>query len=348
MTNTLKIIFNFFIAIIYSFLIAETFLISLPKFLDSKLLLILTLTILIILRLKKIKFFNIKTSNFLLLISILLAGFNLFLMLLERQYGFQYLELTFSLSYSRLFYLVLVTSALAAYGQSFNLNKRNIKIALFILPLYLTLLSFFIHLRNNQLFRLLIEDDHLIEYSQFFLFLLSSLICFFLRKFWWSKERFLGILFLFLAIGCFFVAGEEISWGQRLLNIETPEQLAERNTQDELTIHNIDVLFGMVYRVYMIIGLLGSTAWMFFKLLKKQFSTKISRILSNLIPDWYLSPYFAVAFFYNYERFYLNPRAGETLWEEPMEFLLILGITVFLLIKYLRVYPKGKLFKSFF
>lgn len=61
--------------------------------------------------------------------------------------------------------------------------------------------------------------------------------------------------------------------------------------------------------------------------------------MSNLIPDWFLSPYFAVAFFYNLERFYLHPRTGvdEELWEEPMEFLLLFGIYLFLLIKYFRI-----------
>jgi len=266
-----------------------------------------------------------------------LTVFTFALILAEQIYGFQFVEMTWSLSYSRVFYLALTLVVMTIYAQSFYLSKQKIKIAIFIAPLLLTLIAFFIYLRSNPLFRILVQDDHLIEYSQFFLLLFSSLVAWFLKKSWWSKERFLGILFLLLALGCFFMAGEEISWGQRIFNIQTPEQLAERNLQEELTIHNIDVLFGMVYRAYMFIGLLGATAWIFFKLIKKYLSTKIKRILSNLIPDWYLSPYFATAFFYNYERFYLNPRAGEELWEEPMELLLILGITIFLIIKYLRV-----------
>ena len=41
------------------------------------------------------------------------------------------------------------------------------------------------------------------------------------------------------AILFFFVAMEEISWGQRILGIETPETLAEINEQGETTIHNL-------------------------------------------------------------------------------------------------------------
>lgn len=50
-----------------------------------------------------------------------------------------------------------------------------------------------------------------------------------------------NIFFLLLFIALFFAAGEEISWGQRLFNIETPEKFMENNVQDELTIHNLNL-----------------------------------------------------------------------------------------------------------
>ena len=47
----------------------------------------------------------------------------------------------------------------------------------------------------------------------------------------------------FFLLGLFFVilVGEEISWGQRILGIETPEKIAERNMQNELNLHNLDI-----------------------------------------------------------------------------------------------------------
>ena len=45
-------------------------------------------------------------------------------------------------------------------------------------------------------------------------------------------------LFL-LGLFFFFVAGEEISWGQRLLRIDVPEVVKEHNTQGELNLHNV-------------------------------------------------------------------------------------------------------------
>lgn len=43
----------------------------------------------------------------------------------------------------------------------------------------------------------------------------------------------------FVALVCIFGAGEEISWGQRVFDIETPQSLKERNAQKELNLHNL-------------------------------------------------------------------------------------------------------------
>jgi len=50
-------------------------------------------------------------------------------------------------------------------------------------------------------------------------------------------------LFLFVTVMAaavfVFGAGEEISWGQRIFSIETPEWLAEHNKQSEMNLHNL-------------------------------------------------------------------------------------------------------------
>lgn len=338
----IKLLVKTFLFFVFLILILQTNFVLLPNFIKSWLLVFLAIVFLLIFRFKNKQIFSKKFKSFLTVMTILLALINLILMILEKQYGFQYIQTHFNLSYSRFFYLVVFISALALYAHSFQLNKNKMKIIFFLLPLFLSLLALFIFLRSHQLFRVLIKDDYLVEYTQFFLMIFSALLSFFLHRAWWKKEIILGILFFFLAIGLFFMAGEEISWGQRLFNLETPEKIAERNLQGELTIHNIDSMFGLVYRAYMIIGFLGSTAWLFFKLIKQYFSERIKKIFSNLIPDWYLSPYFVIAFWYNFERFYLNPRGGEVeeVWEEPMELVLILGITLFLSVKFVRMYLK--------
>jgi hypothetical protein len=49
-----------------------------------------------------------------------------------------------------------------------------------------------------------------------------------------------NVITLGLALALFFGAGEELSWGQRLLGFDTPEAL-EENEQEEFTVHNLPV-----------------------------------------------------------------------------------------------------------
>lgn len=55
-----------------------------------------------------------------------------------------------------------------------------------------------------------------------------------------------NIFFLLLGLLFIFAAGEEISWGQRILNIETPEAMLELNEQNEINIHNLSIFNGSV------------------------------------------------------------------------------------------------------
>jgi hypothetical protein len=49
-----------------------------------------------------------------------------------------------------------------------------------------------------------------------------------------------------LALACVFVAGEEISWGQRIFGWATPEVIADVNVQEETTIHNLEGVHGNI------------------------------------------------------------------------------------------------------
>lgn len=61
----------------------------------------------------------------------------------------------------------------------------------------------------------------------------------------WSTRspRFLFIVG-FLALFCFFGAGEEISWGQRIVGFESPEFFLDNNSQQEAGIHNLEITIG--------------------------------------------------------------------------------------------------------
>jgi len=56
----------------------------------------------------------------------------------------------------------------------------------------------------------------------------------------WRLFGFRGrFIMLLVALVCLFGAGEEISWGQRIFDIETPQSLMEHNAQKEMNLHNL-------------------------------------------------------------------------------------------------------------
>jgi hypothetical protein len=85
-----------------------------------------------------------------------------------------------------------------------------------------------------------IKEDSLVEWLTVVGLLLGSVVCFkrffllFRKKSWW----FLTVTFL-LGLLLFVAAGEEISWGQRILGIESSEYFKENNAQGETNLHNL-------------------------------------------------------------------------------------------------------------
>lgn len=337
MKRVLKKISQLFTIFVFAILLNEILLNQINLLIDSRLLIVLLVGLLISLRLIKINIFSEKFAKNSLYFLLLFTIISYVLLYLENKFGFQYVANKFNIDYSRFIYLTLVIAGLTFYSASFRFKKYILKKIIFSIPVLLGLIAFFIFVRNNVLFRLIIQDDNLVEYLQFVLLIVSSYLSFCIAIYWRKKNKILAILFLFTAVACFFVAGEEISWGQRLIGLETPETIAERNLQNELTLHNVDIFFGWVYRGYMIIGLLGSVSWIFLKIFKDKLSKKWLTIFINIIPDWFFFLYFFQAFFYSFYWTYKQSNLIETLWEEPMELLLIIGITLFFAVKYFRV-----------
>ncbi|MCH7735876.1 MAG: hypothetical protein IH872_00590 [Chloroflexi bacterium] len=62
-----------------------------------------------------------------------------------------------------------------------------------------------------------------------------------------TRHTKLRYLYLFLAVGFFLGAMEEISWGQRLVGWGTPSVIQEINFQDETTIHNVNFANNIIF-----------------------------------------------------------------------------------------------------
>jgi hypothetical protein len=88
------------------------------------------------------------------------------------------------------------------------------------------------------LYNALVREDSLLESLQFIAYAAASVLAAATSwRLWRAGRRGLGALFLF-ACCCLFAAGEEISWGQRVLGFGTPEDVAAVNGQEELNLHD--------------------------------------------------------------------------------------------------------------
>lgn len=56
-----------------------------------------------------------------------------------------------------------------------------------------------------------------------------------------AKSRYFKMLMVMVFASCLFVAGEEISWGQRLFNVQSSEFFLQNNVQAETNLHNMQI-----------------------------------------------------------------------------------------------------------
>lgn len=92
---------------------------------------------------------------------------------------------------------------------------------------------------DESLYYLFVQEDEYLEWATFWGFISAAGI-YFSRAIREVRIRRPLAWFVFgLSLFCFFVAMEEISWGQRLLGYKAPDYFLEQNYQQELNIHNV-------------------------------------------------------------------------------------------------------------
>ena len=82
------------------------------------------------------------------------------------------------------------------------------------------------------------SEDGPLEWVQFFQYFSASIISIFIFFRSKNKKSFEILIWLVLAFACFIVAGEEISWSERITGF-TLNSISEANVQGETNIHNL-------------------------------------------------------------------------------------------------------------
>ena len=162
------------------------------------------------------------------------------------------------------------------------------------------------------------SEDGPLEWMQFIEYALSSLLAFMVFLSQKDKKEINTIIWLLIAFLSFLVAGEEISWGERLTGIGI-DSISNINVQGETNFHNLPFFHNYLLDPVFEIGciFLGWFGWRKFK--------KI-----NAFPPKHLSLFFlSVALFY----FYFDISWASTTEQirndqEIFEFLLSSGIFI--------------------
>jgi hypothetical protein len=186
---------------------------------------------------------------------------------------------------------------------------------------------------HPKLYHFIIDEDHLVEWAQFFAILGASGA--FAVAGWRAlgrRRRGLAVLFAVVAIGAFVVAGEEISWGQRLLGLTTPDALKDVNHQGETNIHNISSLQRVFNLGELLVGLYGfliPILWAF-AAVRQRLARGPVQVDRLLVPPLCLAVAFFLPFAYRAGRALFLPEAGERITEfgELPELTLYVGILV--------------------
>jgi cell division protein FtsW (lipid II flippase) len=106
----------------------------------------------------------------------------------------------------------------------------------------LVALGFIFVWTSTPRFEQYIREDGIVEWLTVFGLLAASFVCIYRVV---NKPRNATALFLLtslvLGLLLFIAAGEEISWGQRIFGLQTPEYFREKNLQSETNFHNLKV-----------------------------------------------------------------------------------------------------------
>lgn len=141
---------------------------------------------------------------------------------------------------------------------------------------------------------LAVEDGKVETLTALFLFAASVSMLVHAVFLFKSRRVLLAVLSIIIALAFFVFSGEEISWGQRIFDIESSEFLEAHNEQGETNLHNIQTdLFNIVYHYGALVFLIILPLYK--KQAAKLFEKLHVKVLTHFIPSaWVAIPSFTL------------------------------------------------------
>ena len=221
------------------------------------------------------------------------------------------------------------------------------RISIFIFPIVLVIVFFSIKFTLPDTYKALIQEDTWLEYLQALFYFLAAIFAFLSTILFFKNNMFIhAVLYSLLAVGLLFIAIEEISWGQRIFNIESSDYFLEHNKQEEITIHNLKPIQSILHDIYIAVGFYGAFSWFLLFLIRLRKEVKLNNVLNFIVPSWFISSYFFFTMFMYIVLEYVRPifkvPSLVARDQEPIELILSVGFLIFCVINYkkLKAYLK--------
>jgi uncharacterized membrane protein YfbV (UPF0208 family) len=178
-----------------------------------------------------------------------------------------------------------------------------------------------------DIFLEIVKEDRVIENSQFMVLTLGSIATGVIAWHRAQKKEYLGMIFAAIfSFSLFAIAGDEISWMQRNLDIEPPNYFMENNRQQEISFHNLYTVEWLVEYAYLAIALIGACAPFLRAYLEKGKYSAWKNIFPHPLSFFYFAlPALKIA---------QNMSAGGGQfrgWSEPVELSLYIGLVIWCL-----------------
>jgi len=132
----------------------------------------------------------------------------------------------------------------AAVDDSQTTNTGLAQICYILVCLHILLFNYLL-IAHSNIYVEWLREDRRVENLTAVLFLLASIALF--AAAWEERRIFPRCAYILGGMAMTFFGGEEISWGQRIIDFETPAFLADLNSQRQFNIHNIPEIERAIY-----------------------------------------------------------------------------------------------------
>lgn len=163
---------------------------------------------------------------------------------------------------------------------------------LFVIPIVVGPGLVLLRYASFPAYMMVVGEDRLLEWTQVALFLTAAFFSVRISLEFLSERCYsMTTVLMFVGSFLFFAAGEEISWGQRLVGWDTPAGWRSRNVQGETTVHNLSALRWGFHTLTLLLGVSGTCL----PFLYGYGSSARMRLPKAIVPPLFLTSYFMVA-----------------------------------------------------